>query len=203
MSPITHLLVGWGVANAARLNRRERALVMTAGIIPDVDGLGVVAEVLTRNSEQPLQWWSLYHHVLGHNIGFALLVMAAAFALSSRSGSTTLLARGWLTACLAMASFHLHILGDLVGGRGPDGYQWPIPYLVPFSNDWQLTWSGQWALNAWPNFAVTGALLILTFYLAWRHGRSPLEAISVRANEAFVSALRGRFGQPQNVALAR
>ncbi len=188
MSPITHLLVGWGVANAARLNRRERALVMTAGIIPDADGLGLVAELLTRDAEHPLQWWSLYHHVLGHNIGFALLVMIAAFLLSSRRG---------LTACLAMASFHLHLLGDLVGGRGPDGYQWPIPYLLPFSDEWQLTWSGQWALNAWPNFAVTGALLTLTFYLAWRHGRSPLECLSARAHSAFVSALRGRFGQPQ------
>ena len=194
MSPITHILVGWGVANAARLNRRERALVVMSGIIPDVDGLGFVAEILTRNSEQPLQWWSLYHHVLCHNIGFGLFVMIAAFALSSRR---------WLTAFLAMASLHLHLLGDLLGGRGPDGYQWPIPYLLPFSDEWQLTWSGQWALDAWPNFAVTGALLTLTFYLAWRRGRSPVEMVSTRANEAFVSTLRQRFGQPRDMAIAR
>ncbi len=27
---------------------------------------------------------------------------------------------------LVLFSFHLHLLGDLVGARGPDGDQWPI-----------------------------------------------------------------------------
>ena len=71
MSPITHFLLGWTVASAApSLNRRERAVVTIAGVIPDIDGLGIVAEILTRNSERPLNWWSEYHHAL-HNIGFA------------------------------------------------------------------------------------------------------------------------------------
>ena len=118
MSPITHLLVGWAVANTAPLTARDRALVTIAGVIPDVDGLGLVAEVLTRNAETPLDWWSRYHHVLGHNIGFACLVTAAVALLS---------VRGRVAALLAFASFHLHLLGDLVGGRGPEGYQWPIP----------------------------------------------------------------------------
>jgi hypothetical protein len=46
-------------------------------------------------------------------------------------------------------------IGDLVGSRGPAGYQWPIPYLLPFSNSWHWTWKGQWALNAWPNILIT------------------------------------------------
>jgi len=45
MSPITHFLLGWIVANTDRLNRRERALVTVAGVIPDLDGAGVVAEL--------------------------------------------------------------------------------------------------------------------------------------------------------------
>ena len=66
----------------------------------------------------------------------------------------------------------------------------------PCSQRWQLVWNGQWALNAWPNFVITGVALIITFYLAWLRGYSPLEMISVRADTAFVAALRGRF--PRN-----
>ena len=41
MNPVTHLLVGWTVANASGLEkRRDRFLVSVAGIIPDLDGLG-------------------------------------------------------------------------------------------------------------------------------------------------------------------
>ncbi len=187
MSPITHLLVGWAIANTAPLTSRDRALVTIAGVIPDVDGLGLVAEVLTRNAETPLEWWSRYHHVLGHNIAFAAVVAGAVVLLSARRG---------VTALLAFASFHLHLLGDLVGARGPEGHQWPIPYLLPFSDSWQLTWEGQWALNGWPNFVVTGVFLGLAFHLAWRRGFSPLEMVSRRADDAFVRSLRQRFGQP-------
>src|SRR4051812_37798778 len=61
VSPITHFFLGWAVANSADLNRRERACVAIAGVIPDADGLGIVAEVLTRNSAHPLAWFSDYH----------------------------------------------------------------------------------------------------------------------------------------------
>ena len=84
MSPITHLLVGWAVANTAPLSSRDRALVTLAGVIPDLDGLGLVAEVLTRNAETPLDWWSRYHHVLGYNIALAAVV-AGAVALLRRA----------------------------------------------------------------------------------------------------------------------
>jgi hypothetical protein len=184
MSPVTHLLIGWVTANAASLNRRERAVVTIAGVIPDADGLGLVAEIATRNSSHPLMWWSEYHHVLGHNIGFCLLVTLTGFALATRR---------WLTAALVCVSFHLHLLGDLVGARGPDGEQWPIPYLSPFSPAWQWTWAGQWALNGWPNLLITAAALGVTLHLAWKRGFSPLELVSSRADAALVETLRRRF----------
>lgn len=187
MNPVTHLLVGWTVANAASLDRRERAVVTLAGVIPDVDGLGVVADFFARSSDNPLNWGGNYHHILAHNVGFALCVGVAAFLLS---------ARRWVTALLSLLSFHLHLLGDLVGARGPEGYPWPIPYLLPFSDSWQITWEGQWALNAWPNFLITGVLMVATFYLAWKRRFSPLEMLSVRADRAFVQVLRQRFGNP-------
>ncbi len=181
---MTHFLAGWLVANAATLDRRERAMVAVAGVIPDLDGLGIVGEVLTRKSSHPLAWWSEYHHVLGHNLGFCLFITALCFLIAKRR---------WITAGLGFVSFQLHLVGDLIGARGPDGEQWPIPYLAPFSNHWQLTWHGQWALNAWPNMLITAVASAAAIYLAWRRGYSPLEIFSTRANQVFVGAIRKRF----------
>ena len=187
MSPITHLLISWSVANACGLDKKDRTLVTLAGIAPDIDGAGLVLDVLGHDHGRSLEWWSTYHHVLGHNIGFGIFLTITAFAMASRR---------WRVGFLVMLSFHLHLLGDLVGSKGPDGYQWPIPYLLPFSDAWQWVWSGQWELNAWPNFIITGIALLVMFYLAWKKGVSPLEMISAKANLAFVDTLHRRFGDP-------
>lgn len=157
-------------------------------MIPDVDGLGLVAEVATRNTSHPLLWWTDYHHILAHNLGFALVMTAVAFFAAHR--------RVW-TTCLSFTSFHTHILGDLVGARGPDGYQWPIPYFLPFSATPELSWDGQWPLNGWQNIVATMALLGLSLFWAWKRGYSPLGLVSGRADLQLVQTLRTRFGLPQ------
>ena len=187
MSPITHLLISWSVANISKINRRERALVTLAGVVPDIDGAGLIIDVFSHGSDQPLQLWSMYHHILGHNIGFGLFLVIVTFALSTRR---------WATSLLVFMSFHLHLLCDLLGSKGPDGYQWPIPYLFPFSDAWQWTWAYQWQLNAWPNFAITIFTILLILFFSWKNGLSPLEIVSLKANRSFVDALRHRFGNP-------
>ncbi|MEM7246550.1 MAG: metal-dependent hydrolase [Acidobacteriota bacterium] len=187
MSPITHFLVGWVTANSQRLSQRERVVVTLAGVASDIDGAGIVAELATRSWDQPLLWYSKYHHTVGHNLSFAVLAAIVGFVVAERR---------WLTAGLAFLSVHLHLLGDVVGSRGPDGFQWPLSYLFPFSDRWKWTWNGQWELNAWPNFVVTFVALGLTFFLAWKRGVSPLEMVSAKANRAFVETLRRRF--PRN-----
>ena len=185
MSPITHFLMGWAVANSApSLDKRERAMVTWASVVPDIDGLGIVADWLTRNSSHPLNWWGSYHHILAHNLCFALIVAVVAAILAKQKAKTTL---------LVLLSFHLHLAADLVGARGPDGEQWPIPYLLPFMKEVQLTWSGQWALNAWPNSVVTAVLIGIAFILARKRGFSPVEMFSSKADSIFVRALRTRF----------
>ncbi len=184
MNPVSHLLTGWVVANKADLNARDRALVTLAGVAPDIDGLGFIAEILTEQTTSPLLWYSKYHHVLCHNLGFGLLLAMTTILLGVRR---------WMTAFLVLVVFHLHLLGDLVGSRGPDGYQWPIPYLFPFSDRWRLIWTGQWELNAWPNLLITILLLAATIYIAWQKGCSPLEMVSKRADAAFVSILRKQY----------
>jgi inner membrane protein len=188
MHPITHLLASWMVANTTTLENRDRAIVTLAGVSPDFDGAGIVAELATRHTDTPLLWWSEYHHVFGHNLIFALVVSISAAALAKRR---------LLTAFLSFLVLHLHLLCDLIGSRGPDGFQWPIPYFFPFSSTIEIVWSGQWALNAWPNIGLTIILVALTCYLAWKRGFSPLEIISKRADNAFVKVFRNRFGSPQ------
>lgn len=185
MSPITHFFMGWAVANTVpSLTKRDRAFVTWASVVPDIDGLGIIAEQLTQHSSHPLTWWSDYHHVLGHNLGFALVVPVVAAVFARQKIWTTL---------LVVFSFHLHLLADLVGARGPDGDQWPIPYLLPFAKHVQLTWSGQWALNAWPNVVITAVLIGLAVMLARQRGFSPVEMFSVKGDAACVRALRNRF----------
>jgi hypothetical protein len=190
MNPASHFLISWAVANTAEISRRDRILVTLAGVVPDFDGVGIIAELLTENTSTPLIWYSRYHHVLGHNLLLSLILVMAVFLLSVRR---------WISAILALLAFHLHLLGDLVGSRGPDGYQWPIPYLYPFSAKWTLAWPGQWELNAWPNILITALVLGITLYLAWMRGRSPLEMVSLKADAAFVTGLRKRFGSPLSV----
>ena len=187
MSPVTHFLTGWVVAATAQLERRDRTLVTLSAVVPDVDGLGIIPEVLTRNTSHPVLWFSQYHHVL-HTLCFAVAVAALGGFVARQS---------WKTAALCFVAFHLHLLEDVLGSRGPDGDQWPIFYLAPISSSVALSWGGQWALNAWPNFLITFALLLATLYLAWRKGFSPVKIFSIRADHAFVSALRCRFPTKQ------
>ena len=184
MNPASHLLISWCVANTAEISRRDRILVTLCGVVPDFDGAGIIAELLTENSATPLIWYSKYHHVLGHNLLLSLVLVMVVFWFGVRR---------WITAALAFLALHLHLLGDLVGSRGPDGYQWPIPYLYPFSADWTLAWPGQWELNAWPNITITALVRGITRELAWTRGRSPLEIVSLKADMAFVNGLRKRF----------
>jgi inner membrane protein len=185
MNLATHFLTGWAVANCVpSLDRKERAMITLACVIPDGDGLGAVADLVTRNSAHPTEWFSRYHHQL-HSLAFAMVVATVCFVFPKRR---------WMTGALALLSFHLHLLEDVLGSRGPDGYQWPIPYLAPFSTAGQILWSGQWGLNAWPIFLITIGLLGLMFALVWQRGFSPLEMVSRRADRRFVETLRARFG---------
>lgn len=188
MSPVTHFLIGWSVANMSSISSKERLMVTLAGIVPDIDGAGLILDFLGPHKGLPLEWWGKYHHVLGHNIGFGLFLAMAAFAFSTRR---------WMVGFLVMVSFHLHLIGDLLGSKGPDGYQWPIPYLLPFSDAWQWQWVGQWQLNSWQNLVITGIVTGYMFYLALKYEVSPLEIISSKANTAFVDTLRRRFGLPK------
>lgn len=188
MNVITHALFGWGVSTLLPgASRVEKAWIVAAAVAPDLDGLGILAELPTRNSSSPMFWWSEYHHLLFHNLLFTVLLALAAAMFNRRRG---------LLGFAVFASVNLHYLCDLAGSRGPAGYQWPLFYLWPFSDQLALTVRWQWQLNAWPNVALSLVLLAYTFWLARRQATSPLELISRSANNQFVGALRRRFPRP-------
>src|SRR5438445_13261964 len=112
MSPITRSLMGWAVANSApSLGKRDRALVTWASVVPDLDGLGIIADRLTRNSSHPLNWWGDYHHILSHNLGFVIVVVAIAAIFATQRIKTTL---------LVLLSLHLQLPAALAGRRVPE-----------------------------------------------------------------------------------
>lgn len=186
MSPVTHFLASWLVATEPVLERRDVALITFAGVAPDIDGLGAIPELVTRHTPHPLDWFSRYHHLLAHNLTFAALAAIAVFALARRR---------WLASGLAFLAIHLHFLMDLIGSRGPDGYNWPIPYFEPFSSKLQLIWSGQWALNSWQNIAITCGLVCLVIFRTIQTGNSPVAIFSPASDQRVVEAVRTRFSR--------
>jgi inner membrane protein len=187
MNVLTHFFAGWALSLPANLERRDRGLVVLASVAPDLDAAAMIGDIVQRRPLDSFELYATYHHLLGHNLLFALLASVACGLLARRK---------LLVGGLALLAIHVHFLCDIVGSAGPDGSHWEIPYLMPFSGSWQLAVGWQWALNAWPNILITALLLALTLHVAWRRGYSPVGLLSQRADQALVAALRQRFGQP-------
>jgi hypothetical protein len=117
----THILSGWCVANLLPLGPRERLFCMVAAAIPDLDGLGLLAAPFAGP-----HFYERYHHVLGHNLTFAVVSAGVLTAFSTGA---------WWRRAVAFAAyfalFHLHLLmdyygrgrggGSVIGGRGGTG----------------------------------------------------------------------------------
>lgn len=174
-------MLGWLVANSCELPRRDRAIVTLAGIAPDVDGLGIIADFFWPDPATPHRWWIDFHHVLAHNALAALLVSLVALAIGRRR---------WITAALAAVSFHLHLLCDLLGSGGPDGELWGIRYFWPWAATPFWTWSHQWRLDSWQNLLITLIAIIATGWLAIRRGYSPVGLFHPGLDQKVVATLR-------------
>ncbi len=179
MNPATHFMLSWLLSDIACENKRDRILVTVSGIIPDLDGLVVIADMIQGDSAYPL--YNKYHHILSHNLTFCLFTGLVVYFLSQMSLKTMF---------LSMATFHIHLLCDVIGARGPDGYQWPIPYLNPFSSGLQLKINWQWELTGWQNLVISIVAIIWIFYRTKKYGRSPLEFFSEKVNRIFIDTVQ-------------
>ena len=164
----THVLSGWVVASLVpSLTARERALAMVAATAPDLDGLAIVAG---------REAFETYHHVVGHNLFFGLLV-AAAITLWSTHRRTM--------ALLSLGLFHLHLVMDSFGS----GRDWGISYLWPLvQREWVNPW--RWDFFSWQNMVAAYGLLIVTVVLAIRQGRTPLETLAPALDRQLVTLAR-------------
>jgi inner membrane protein len=182
MAPGAHFMMSWLSAVPFFNNRRERCLITLAGIAPDIDGLGIVADIINHGKTH---FYFDYHHYIGHNIFFALFfsLLCAALARTQRFSV-------WLFSFLIL---HLHFLCDIAGSRGPDGYQWPVYYLYPVDPTVALTWSGQWELNAWQNYAIIVLLLVTTVFVGAYKKITFLELISPRFDRSIFNLYHKLF----------
>src|SRR4029079_14475871 len=73
---VTHLLVGWTLAEHTTKSPRDRALIAAASVVPDLDGLGLIADVAAPSFGWGVQWYERFHHVLLHGMPGALLCTA-------------------------------------------------------------------------------------------------------------------------------
>lgn len=186
MSPITHMLASWTSADLFRLDNRNRTLVTLSGALPDLDGLGILADLFGRIIPKPDQsFYTLFHHSLLHGLPAAILIpgLLALFAT-----------RRLLVFSIGLLVYHLHLVCDLVGSRGltPDDI-WPIPYLAPFSDRLTLSWSHQWPLNSWINMVFTIVLLGYIFYRTVKSGYSPVGMFNKKTDAVFTAAVQTRW----------
>jgi hypothetical protein len=102
----------------------------------------------------------------------------------------------WRVALLALLVFHLQVLCDFVGSRGPDAVDlWPIFYLGPSTKDSMWIWRGQLPLDAWPNRLLTAGLFLWSLWLAVQLGYSVVGVFSARLDRRFVAVLRHLWDQ--------
>ena len=166
----THILAGWGIANLVpRFTRRERLMTMLASSLADLDGLGIVF------GEEA--YWD-YHHRLGHNLPFGLLLCLALTAFSTRG----LRLLGFVVYFVV---FHLHLVMDYYGS-GPG---WGIPYLWPFSQtEWRR--ADPWPFYSWQNITAAIVTIAWAVVIARRQGRTPLEAMMPNLDRQLVGMIR-------------
>lgn len=196
MSPFAHLVGSWLLAVATTDNPRDRKLVTLAGVLPDADGLGAVADVvgsLISGKECTFYYYQTYHHLLLHGWPGAIVVSALLMIFAKQR---------WRVLLLCLLVYHLHLLCDLIGSRGPTpGDLWPICYSEPLLRHPIWFWKQQWRLDGWQNQAIFIALFLGSLWVATRKGFSFVEVANSKADKIFVGVLqkwRGKVARRKN-----
>jgi len=188
VSPITHFLGSWSLAEASDLDDRDRSLITWCGVLPDADGVGIAADLVNRLLGRPeTAWYTGFHHHFLHGVLGAVLLALLAAGFAKRR--LPVLFWGFVMV-------HIHLVCDLLGSRGPGPADfWPIHYLAPVSAELTLYWRHQWPLDAWQNVLTTVLLIAFAVQRTISAGRSPVSLFSQRVHLAVTDTLRRRWRQ--------
>jgi len=190
VSPIAHFIGSWLVAAATVNNPRDRRLVTLAGALPDLDGLGMVADVaksLVTGHETTFDYYQKFHHLWLHGWPGALLIAVTLACFGQQR---------WRVALWCLVTFHLHLVCDLLGSRGPSPADlWPICYSEPLFRHPVWFWKGQWRLDGWQNTLIFLAMFGAALGVAVKRGYSFVEVFSRRLDGLVVVVLRKWFGR--------
>jgi membrane-bound metal-dependent hydrolase YbcI (DUF457 family) len=171
MTPITHGLIGW-IASTPLKERKDRAFVTIASLIPDFDGMGAIIDI---------EYYSKYHHIFGHNIFFGFILVLVSLLISCNKK---------LTPILVFLSFNLHILGDLLGS----GSGWGIPYLWPINKHvFEFSYPFQWELDSWQNLLATVICIVLIIRISIKKKRTIVELIHLKTDKKIVDVFNKWF----------
>ncbi len=151
-----------------------------SGVAPDLDGLGYIIDYFDPSSDI----FCKFHHIVGHNLGAYIVFLIITLLFADKK---------IISFLFVTLTFHLHMLCDVLGGRGPDEYQWPIPYLLPFSEAWNWTWDGQWYLHAWQNSVAYAIFVMITVIIAFKKKNTPVELISQKWDTAVMRSFSNIF----------
>ena len=185
MSPAAHFIGSWLVGVAMADNPRDRRLITLAGMLPDVDGLGMVADVARAaisGQELNFEYYHRFHHLWCHGWPAALVFTGVLVGFARKR---------WRVAAGCLIAFHLHLLCDLLGSRGPSTADlWPICYSEPLFRHpiWFL--KSQWRLDGWQNAVIFLGLLGLALWVTISRGVSFAEMFGSRVDRIFVGVVR-------------
>jgi len=173
----THFLSGWCIGNLFQLNGRERLFCALAAMLPDLDGLGIIFG-------QDAYW--KFHHLLGHNLLFAVLTAGILCCFSAHKARAL---------CLYFALSQLHMVMDLFGS----GELWTISYLWPFSNH-GFSISCGWALYSWQNILAGMLLIVWTVFIIRYQRRTPLEVLMPKLDRQLVELFKkGKINEQHRI----
>ena len=94
-------------------------------------------------------------------------------------------------AVMCLVVFHLHLLCDLIGSRGPGPNDlWPICYSEPLFRHPIWFWKGQWKLDGWQNQTIFVVIFGASLLVAVKKGYSFVEILGSRLDSVFVKVLQ-------------
>jgi hypothetical protein len=149
----SHIGLGWCVAELGQGSARFRRWVLSAAVLPDLDGISIL-----WGQEAFYQ----YHHLLMHGLSFSLLVSLGAVLHCKKERVKALL-------CTQLA-FYTHYFGDYFLTK------FELSYFYPFSRQTFNSPHSVWIGN--PINHIAGVVLIIAvIFLSCLFKRTPLESI--------------------------